>query len=181
MDHFLSPPEIVRPWRTATLVAMAIAGVELVLLVVAGIVLLGRHIGPQLHKAASNAAAAQTAAATAPAKKVAPTPAKPHVAPPPKMAPRSRTRVLVLNGNGVQGAAAQAASLVKARGYAVGDVTNAPRGGYPRTLVMYRPTFRREAIRFRHDVNMGVVSPLDGMKPAQLHGADLVLILGSSR
>ena len=49
--------------------------------------------------------------------------------------------MLVLNGNGVQGAAAEAASLVKARGYTVKDVGNAPRTGYARTIVMYRPGF----------------------------------------
>jgi hypothetical protein len=57
--------------------------------------------------------------------------------------------VLVLNGNGVQGAAALAARSSQARGYPVLDVGNAPKTGYARTIVMYRPGFRREAIRFR--------------------------------
>ena len=67
---------------------------------------------------------------------------------------RARRRsVLVLNGNGVQGAAAQAsAALVRARGYTVKEVGNAPRTGYARTIVMYRPGFRAEAVRFAHDL-----------------------------
>ena len=77
-------------------------------------------------------------------------------------------------------AAGEAASLAKARGYVVKDVGNAPRTGYARTMVMYRPGFRAEAIRFGHDLNIGVIAALDGMKPAQLHGAHLVLILGAS-
>jgi hypothetical protein len=46
---------------------------------------------------------------------------------------------------------------------------------------MYRPGFTGEARRFARDLNLGLVSPLDGMKPAQLHGAQIVMILGASR
>jgi hypothetical protein len=88
--------------------------------------------------------------------------------------------VLVLNGNGIQGAAAEAASLVKARGYVVRRVGNAPRTGYARTMVEYGPGFRAEAVRFGRDLNASVIAPLDGMRPAQLYGAHLVLILGAS-
>ena len=89
--------------------------------------------------------------------------------------------MLVLNGNGVQGAAALAAQLAQARGYPVLDVGNATKTGYARTIVMYRPGFRSEALRFRHDLNLSVVAPLDGMKPAELKGAQLVEILGAAR
>ncbi len=51
--------------------------------------------------------------------------------------------MLVLNGNGVQGAAALAAQLAQARGYPVLDVGNAPKTGYARTIVMYRPASAR--------------------------------------
>jgi hypothetical protein len=159
------------------MVATAIAGIELILLVVAGIMLLGRSLAPHVKSAAAHRANARTPSAShaAPASK----PSRP--APAPAELPRMRTRVIVLNGNGVQGAASEAASLVKARGYRVEHVGNAPRTGYARTLVMYRPGRRAEAVRFRRDLNTGVVTPLDGMKPAQLHGAQLVLILGSAR
>jgi hypothetical protein len=179
VDHpaSASSPELVRPWRTATLVATAIAGLELVLLVAAGIVLLGKSLAPQVHAAAVRKALAPAPAVSHPAwaaKASRPARAVARL-------PRGRTQVIVLNGNGVQGAAADSASLAKARGYVVEKVGNAPRTGYARTIVMYRPGFRPEAIRFGHDLDVKAVSPLDGLTPAQLHGAHLVLILGSSR
>ena len=76
---------------------------------------------------------------------------------------------------------ASAASLVQARGYPAPVVGNAPRTGYARTLVMYAPRFRAEAIRFQRDLNLSVVAPLDGMTPKELKGAHLVEILGSAR
>ena len=48
--------ELVRPWRTATLVASCIAGLELVLLVVLGVIVLGRSVAPQVRAAAAKAA-----------------------------------------------------------------------------------------------------------------------------
>jgi hypothetical protein len=177
VEHSLAPTELVRPWRTATLVATGIAAIELVLLVGAGLVLLGRQIAPHVHAAAARSAAPKPTAITpAPAK---PAPAHTHRAV--VKLSRAQTKVLVLNGNGVSGAAALAASLVQARGYPAPVVGNAPRTGYARTMVMYAPRFRAEAIRFRRDLNLSVVAPLDGMKPAQLKGAHLVEILGAAR
>jgi hypothetical protein len=46
---------------------------------------------------------------------------------------------------------------------------------------MYRPDFAGEAKRFARDLNLGLVEPLDGMRPAQLHGAQIVVILGAAR
>ena len=177
MEHSAPSPELVRPWRTATIVATTIAGLELVLLVVAGMVLLGKSLAPHVHAAAERQALAPKPALTKPV------PAAKPYRPPRTVATLSRaqTGVLVLNGNGVQGAAAEAASLVKARGYLVKEVGNAPRAGYARSIVMYRPGFEGEARRFARDLNLGLVEPLDGMKPAQLHGGQIVLLLGSSR
>ena len=166
MDHPLAPTELVRPWRIATLVLTVIAAIQLVLLIVAGIVLLGKQIAPHVHRAAAREAAAKPAKAS---HRAAPTLA------------RAKTKVLVLNGNGVQGAAALAAQLAQARGYPVLDVGNALKTGYAHTIVMYRPGFRSEALRFRHDLSLSVVAPLDGMKPAELKGAQLVEILGAAR
>jgi hypothetical protein len=175
VDHPAPSPEVTRPWRTATLVATTIAGVELVLLVVAGIVLLGKSLAPHVQAAAKRQAVAPAVVHKAHV-------AKPvHRAPAVAELPRGKTQVLVLNGNGVAGAAAQAASIVTARGYAVKKVGNARRTGYGRTIVMYRPGFRREGIRFGKDLNVGAVTPLDGIKVAQLHRAHLVLILGAAR
>jgi thiamine pyrophosphate-dependent acetolactate synthase large subunit-like protein len=155
-----------------------IAAIQLVLLIVAGIVLLGKQIAPHVHRAAAREAAAKPAKVSHPAAKPKASRTLAHAAP---TLARAKTKVLVLNGNGVQGAAALAAQLAQARGYPVLDVGNALRTGYARTIVMYRPGFRSEALRFRHDLNLSVVAPLDGMRPAELKGAQLVEILGAAR
>jgi hypothetical protein len=91
--------------------------------------------------------------------------------------PRSKTVVLVLNGNGRTGAAASAASRVQSRGYKIGDVTNAPQL-VPRSIVMYRPGFAGEGRRLGKDLGVKLVTPLDGMRPQELGRANLVFILG---
>jgi hypothetical protein len=87
-------------------------------------------------------------------------------------------KVVVLNGNGRQGAAAAAASRVSRKGYRIGLVTNAPRQDYVTSLVMYRRGFEGEAQRLARDLGVKVVSPLDGVRKSQLEGAQAVLILG---
>jgi hypothetical protein len=176
VEHSVPPTELVRPWRTATLVATSIAGLELVLLVVAAMVLLGRSLAPQVHAAAVHRALTPKPVVV----KRAPAPAPAHRRHVVVELPRAHTGVVVLNGNGVQGAAAGLASLVKARGYVVKEVGNAPQPA-AHTMVMFRPGFRREAARFGRDLNIGSVGPLDGMKPGQLHGAQVVVLLGVAR
>jgi hypothetical protein len=161
----------VRPWRTATVLIAAVAAVELVLLVIVGGALLAKPGSPE-RRAAPEAKAATAANALKPA------PIRATKAPPAEL-PRRRVRVLVLNGNGRQGAAAQAAERVTGRGYKLGIVGNAPRQDYPRSLVMYRRGFEGEARRLARDLGVAVVGPLDGMRPGQLHGAHAVFILGS--
>jgi LytR cell envelope-related transcriptional attenuator len=177
--------ELVRPWRTATLVASCVAGVELVLLVVLGIVLLGRSVAPHVRAAAARAASApkHQKAHTASASTTKAKPAHLHPAHAARLLPRSKTSVLILNGNGINGAAAQAAGIVRSRGYAVTDTRNAPRTGYPTWRLMAAPGYAAEATRFARDLGLARsrIGPLDGMVPRQLHGAKLVLILGTSR
>ena len=151
-----------RRWRAATFVVCGIAAFQLLLLLII--------FGGVFSKTSA-------ADARSPAAKHGVGRAEPKH---PRLA-RTETKVLVLNGNGVQGAAALAAQLAHARGYPVLDVGNAPKTGYARTIVMYRPGFRSEALRFQHDLNLSVVAPLDGMTPRQTKGAQLVEILGSSR
>ncbi len=43
---------------------------------------------------------------------------------------------------------------------------------------MFRPGYAAEGRRLAHDLHVGVARPLDGMRPSQLLGAHLVLILG---
>ena len=176
MDHPIRLDRVelaVRPWRTATVLIAAVAAVELVLLVVVGGALLAkpesaaRSAAPKATaKAAGSAGAAKTA-----------TRASATNAPSAEL-PRRKVRVVVLNGNGRQGAAAAAAARVTGRGYRIGVVGNAPRHDYPRSLVMYRRGFEGEARRLARDLGIQLVGPLDGMRPAQLHGAHAVFILG---
>jgi hypothetical protein len=164
----------VRPWRTATLVVACIAAFELILLVMLGGALLAK---PQ-HATARKAPPAK-AVATKHATKPAPAPKTLKTA---KAAPaqlsRRKVTVVVLNGNGRQGAAATAASRVTRKGYRIGLVANAPSHDYAASLVMYRPGFKGEGLRLAHDLGVKIVSPLDGVRPGQLHGAQAVLILG---
>ncbi len=175
MDHPIRLDRVelaVRPWRTATVLIAAVAAIELVLLVVVGGALLAkpepasRSATPKAKAAAAKAAPAR---ATPPARATKPAPAE---------LPRRKVRVVVLNGNGRQGAAAAAAARISGRGYRIGVVGNAPSHDYPRSLVMYRPGFEGEGRRLARDMGITLVSPLDGMRPAQLHGAHAVFILG---
>ena len=176
MDHPLPPPEaLVRPWRVATLVATAVAGLELLLLVVVGGALLAKNAAEPERKRPAVSAQKKAAAAKT----------KPHVArvpvrvvAPPGIA-RTKVSVLVLNGNGRQGAAAAAAQRVSRRGYRIRAVSNAPRMDYPRSLVMYRRGFEGEGVRLARDLGVRAVGPLDGIRPGQLHGAHAVLVVGA--
>ena len=87
--------------------------------------------------------------------------------------------VLVLNGNGRQGAAASTAARVSHRGYKIGGVANAPRSDFTRSLVMYRKGFEGEGRRLARDLGIGIVGPLDGLRISQLHGANAVVVVGA--
>jgi hypothetical protein len=172
--------ELVRPWRTATLIAGSVAALELVLLVVLGVIVLGRTVAPHVHAAAARAAKAPEHRAAATTESKPAHHAQPRAA---RLLPRSKTSVLILNGNGISGAAAATATVVRSRGYRVSDTRNAPRTGYPTWRLMAAPGFAGEAKRFARDMGLSqrLVGPLDGMIPRQLHGAKLVLILGVAR
>jgi hypothetical protein len=150
-------------WRRATIVMTAVATIELVLLAAAGVALLGNPLAGHFNGEAAAAAAPRVREA--------------HPRVPPKATlSRSETSVIVLNGGGRSGAAAAAAEQVRARGYMVASVGNAT-GTTAQTLVMYRPRFEAEGARLARDLHVRVVSPLDGMRPAQLLGAHLVLLV----
>jgi hypothetical protein len=96
--------------------------------------------------------------------------------------PRAKTHVLVLNGNGLAGAAGQLAAVVRAMRYPVAGIADASRRDFPRTIVMYRSGFRGEAERLAKDLGLARnrSMPLDGMRPAELGGAQLALIVGNA-
>ena len=93
--------------------------------------------------------------------------------------PHARCGIVVLNGNGRQGAAGAIAARVSRRGYRIRAVANAPSSDFTRSIVMYRHGFEGEGRRLARDLGIGIVGPLDGMRPAQLHGAHAVLVVGA--
>jgi hypothetical protein len=164
MEHAV-PFEPVRPWRTAAIVATGVAALELLALIAAGTVLLGRSVVSHSARAAAKPAARRPATT------------KPSRHP---SLPRAKTRIVVLNGNGQAGAAAAEASTLSARGYKISAVGNAQRATQGPTLIMYRPGFAPEGQRLARDTGIGVVTALDGMQPSSLRRAQLVVVLGSS-
>ena len=172
MDHpaTLSP----RPWRAAALLAAGVATIELLVLVVIGLAFVanplagGGEAPPEEPRAA---AAAQQAPASAPAARA--TEAAPSL-------PRSETSVIVFNGNGIPGAAGRAAGLVRSLDYLIAGTGNARRTDFRRSLVIYRPGYKGEALRLAQDLRVKRVAPLDGMRPAELEGAHVALIVGGS-
>ena len=163
--------QLVRPWRLAAFTAAAIAAVELIVLVVVGGAMIAKASTGSSAKPAHKAAVTQTESAksiaAAPATKV-----------PAAGLKRSRVSVLVLNGGTHQGAAAATAARVAKRGYRIGGVANAPSSDFTRTLVMYRPGFAGEGRRLAHDLGIGIVGPLDGLRTSQLHGSHAVVVIG---
>jgi LytR cell envelope-related transcriptional attenuator len=87
--------------------------------------------------------------------------------------------VLVLNGNGVSGAAGAEASRLLGRGYRSTNAVNAP-VGYATSLVLFRPGWQREGERLGRDARTPMVAPLDGTLPRADAGYELVLILGAN-
>jgi hypothetical protein len=165
MEHSL--PDVASPWRTATLVASAVAAAELVILVVLGVSLLAKPVSEHVRQAAE-------------AKVYAPVKQKPRAVVPvgkPKLG-RAETAVIVLNGSGRSGAAAENAAHVRTLGYTIGTVGNAPRSDFTRTLVMFRPGYRPEAVRLAADLKVKIVGPLDGLRPRDMMGAHVALVVG---
>ena len=171
MEHVLSNTSGSghHPWRTIAVVAAGIATLELVGLVVVGVTFLAK---PVMHRARKDAAASAAASAPAATKK------KPVQTALAALPPRHAIRVTVLNGNGVSGAAASEASRVRVRGYRIGKVGNAPRGGYGQSVVMYRAGRRGQALRLARDLRIRLVSPLDGLRPGDLLNGQLAVVVG---
>ena len=156
--------DAIRPWRRATIAVSAVATLELIALAAIAIVLLGNPLQKHLRETAAVAGTPLVRSA--------------QPAPPKKAAlARADTSVMVLNGGGQSGAAHAAADKVSAHGYQLGQIGNAT-GVTPRTLIMYRPGYEAEGKRLAHDLHVRIVRPLDGMRPAQLMGSHLVLIMG---
>ena len=169
MDHPGSLTPSLAPWRAAALVAAAVATIELLLLVTIGLAFAAKPFADDAEQAVKTRGAAKTSGAAA--LPGSPEPASPTLS-------RGETSVLVLNGNGLQGAAAVAAERVRVKGYLIAGTANAPRTDFRRSLVMYRPGYRGEAERLAKDLRGARVGPLDGLRAADLQGAHVALIVG---
>jgi hypothetical protein len=124
--------------------------------------------------------AEKVALAPAAKPKAAPKPVVHRAAPPAKPRhPRARTRVLVLNGNGRNGAAHAEASRLQSLGYRIAGAADARRHDYATSVVMYRDGFRAEGVRLARDLHIRVVGPLDGLNASALEGGQLAVIIGA--
>ncbi len=175
MDH-LSDLPAQQPWRNAAFIAATVATVELAVLLVVGIVVFGKFFAGEVEKASDPIAVTQAAVdreqkAAAPASNGGQAREKP-------LLQRGKTSVIVLNGNGISGAAATAADGIRAKNYLIAGTGNAPRTDFTRSVVMYRPGFEGEARRLARDIGVRRVSPLDGIRRRDLQGAHIALILG---
>jgi len=158
------------PWRTATVVIGVVAALELVALIGIGAARLAAPVRAHATAAAHAGAAPAVRYET------------PHVAalPSQPLRPRAKLSVLVLNGNGVKGAAGAEAVSLQTLGYGGSRSQNAPRHDYARSMVMYVPGYAQEARRLGRDTGVRIVATLDGMRRAQLKGSQLVVVLGGS-
>jgi len=158
VDHPL--PSVSR-WRARALIAATIAALELVVLVGIAAFAVGGTVVGGVETAARERALA---------------PVKPRRAPA-ALLERSETSVVVLNGNGISGAAAATAARVKSLSYVVSAVGNAPRTNF-QTMVMYRGKRRGEAKRLAKDLGVKLVGPLDGLRARDLMGAHVAVVVG---
>jgi LytR cell envelope-related transcriptional attenuator len=160
------------PWRTATVVLGGVAAFQFILVIVLLVALLAEPVSQHVTKAAEKKVLAPVAK-----KKPAAAKTRSLATAAPGLS-RADTTVIVLNGNGRQGAAHAMAERVRAKGYAIGSVGNAPNTNFARSLVMYRSGFAAEGKRIARDLGIKVVGPLDGMKRSQLLGAHVAVIIG---
>jgi hypothetical protein len=166
------------PWRTAAIIAAGVAAVELFILVVIGVVLGAKLLTDNAEKAVMSATTAAKTAATTPATTESSSKNATGSSTPVANLSRDKTSVVVLNGNGLPGAAAVAAQRLRHFHYIVAATGNAPRTDFRRSLVMYRKGYEGEAIRLAHDLHIRRVTPLDGLKLHDLQGAHVALIIG---
>jgi hypothetical protein len=173
----LTPHDLVRPWKRATVVASLVAAVELALLIGAGLVLVAKPLSHAIRKHAIEIKTAR-AAAPAPSRQLKQA-IKRVNAPAGHARPRSHVRIMVLNGNGHAGAAGAEAARLQHLGYKVTGAGNARRQDYASSVVMYRSGWRAEGLRLAKDLGVKVVGPLDGVGASALQGGQLLIIVGS--
>ena len=162
------------PWRPTAVALLGIATLELGIFIAVAVPILTR---PQTRTLSAPLLPPVTRTIVVRSAPTPPRPTrrKPRAVP---LLPRARTPVLVLNGNGISGAAASAAQIVRSHGYPVTATADAPQTDYPRNIVMYKPGFAREAERLGLDLKIPTLSALDPFTVPGGTGARLVIIVG---
>ena len=160
---------LVRPWRTTAILASCVAALELLVLIVIATAAIGKDVTAQAREAGL---ARATGIPSSAAERIKPEPKRATLA-------RGETSVIVLNGNGRTGAAAETASRVRARGYLISGTGNAARSDYGHSVVMYRAGRRPEAKRLARDLGIRLVGPLEGIRKRDLMGAHVALVVGN--
>lgn len=90
----------------------------------------------------------------------------------------ARVRVWVRNGTRVQGLAARTADQLRARGYAIVDVTQDPNAGqYPRSIVAVYGVERAEGVALAQAIGLPASAVRVGAPPAPA-GTDILVIVG---
>jgi len=174
-------PEEASHWRRVALIAGGVAAIELIVLLVVALAFVAKpfaHSGTSDRTHTTGAAATSSAATQARAATThTPATARKKVV---ARIPRGRTGVVVLNGNGQYGAASEKAIVVRGLDYPVVHIGDARHRDYPRTIVMYRQGFAGEGYRLARDLGLPRVRvvPLDGLRPSELSGAKLALVIG---
>jgi LytR cell envelope-related transcriptional attenuator len=176
VEHAYTARTPVTPWRTAAIVAAAVAAVELFILVLVGVVFGAKLVTDKAESFVAQTQATRTEASP-PATDGGATTQQKNTTPVAEL-PRSRTSVIVLNGNGIPAAAAVGAERVREFDYIIAGTGNAPRSNFQRSVVMFRPGFEGEANRLGKDLKVKRVVPLDGMTQRDLQGAHIAFIIG---
>jgi hypothetical protein len=176
VEHAYTAGTPVTPWRTAAIVAAAVAAVELFVLVLVGVVFGAKLVTDKAETIVAQTQAARTDATLSATDDGA---KQTKQAAPVAELPRSRTSVIVLNGNGIPAAAAVGAERVRKFDYIIAGTDNAPRADFQRSVVMFRPGFEGEAIRLAKDLRVKRTVPLDGMTKRDLQGAHVAFIIGA--
>jgi hypothetical protein len=168
-----------RAGRAAAYWLLLVAGAA----VVAGAIAMATMVlQPQVTTARLDGRAARAAAAPAPtptAKAAAAKGGERGRAATPAVPPARETPVVVWNGFGGQGAATEVADRARAAGYPVVGVRDAPRRSYRTTYVLFVPGREAAAKALAGKLGLGdaAVRPLDGIRPAAIRPAQLLVIL----
>ncbi len=89
-------------------------------------------------------------------------------------------RIAVLSGVPASGAAAKEAKRLKAKGFRIGAVTNAPRPA-ERSAVLYARGQRAAARDLSKAVGIASVKRIDSQAAEPARGAKLVVLVGAAR